>query len=236
MTTPGRGRGRPPRLSPEQRHDLILGAAADVFAETGYAAAAMDEIARRAGMSKKTLYALYAGKEALFAAMVEARVERLFSAVPADACAGPPAVALTGLLGRLAEAICDGQSLCLLRVVVAETGAHPELGRIFLAAGPTRVRTAVADFLRRQQEAGLLRPHDPDLVARLLLDMALGNPLFRLLDPDGQTSAAAEIARRIPATVEIFISGLAASPPPTAPPLAPGAATGTAGPAPADRR
>ncbi|MGP0180056.1 TetR/AcrR family transcriptional regulator, partial [Escherichia coli] len=57
-STPKR-RGRPPALSLDARRRLILEAAEEVFFASGYGAASMEEIARVAGMSKKTVYGLY---------------------------------------------------------------------------------------------------------------------------------------------------------------------------------
>ena len=63
-------RGRPPALSPEERKHRILEAAESVFTDIGYGAATMEEIARIAGMSKRTLYSLYPDKRSLFADLI----------------------------------------------------------------------------------------------------------------------------------------------------------------------
>ena len=75
----------------EERPGEICAAALDVFAEKGFAAARLDEIARRAGVSKGTLYLYFKDKEELFRAVVRSAVtpnidiirESLGSAVPA---------------------------------------------------------------------------------------------------------------------------------------------------------
>src|SRR5258708_8265305 len=65
-------RGRPCQIAEPKRRQLLLDAAESVFVELGYSSASMDDIARRAGMSKKTLYRLFETKEALFAAVIAA--------------------------------------------------------------------------------------------------------------------------------------------------------------------
>ncbi len=59
------------RLSDEDRCRLLREAAAEVFLRDGYAAAHMDEVARGAGMSKRTLYQHYPSKAALFEAVMD---------------------------------------------------------------------------------------------------------------------------------------------------------------------
>ena len=70
---------------------MVLDAAEQVFVELGYTDASMDDIARRAAMSKKTLYQLFDTKESLFAAVIASRRAELAATV-----AGIP-------LGRLGE-------------------------------------------------------------------------------------------------------------------------------------
>ncbi len=80
-------RQRAVRAAPEERQDDILKAALEVFSEHGFAAARLDEVARRAGVAKGTLYLYFPDKETLF--------ERMLQSVAAPGLA---------LLARLAEA------------------------------------------------------------------------------------------------------------------------------------
>src|SRR5579859_968905 len=81
MTTTARvGGTRLPR--PERRRQL-LEAALEVFVARGYHAAAMDEIAERAGVSKPVLYQHFPGKQELYLALLDESVERLIESVDA---------------------------------------------------------------------------------------------------------------------------------------------------------
>ena len=62
-------------MTPTRRERLIA-AAEHVFVEMGYGAASMDGIARRAGMSKKTIYQVFETKQDLFAAVIESAARR----------------------------------------------------------------------------------------------------------------------------------------------------------------
>ncbi len=76
-TTPSPARCKRPRAwerRKEQRPGELLNAALEVFVARGYAAARLDDVAARAGVSKGTLYLYYAGKEDLFKAVVRATI------------------------------------------------------------------------------------------------------------------------------------------------------------------
>ena len=80
-TSTARPRGtRLPRLA---RRRQLLDAAMEVFVARGYHAAAMDEIAERAGVSKPVLYQHFPGKQELYLALLDESVERLIEAVVA---------------------------------------------------------------------------------------------------------------------------------------------------------
>lgn len=76
---PSRGRGV--RLSRTQRRAQLLASAQQVFAENGYHAAVMDEIAEQAGVSKPVLYQHFPGKLDLYTALLESQVDHLVEAV-----------------------------------------------------------------------------------------------------------------------------------------------------------
>src|SRR3954454_20106745 len=71
------------RLNKAERRSQLLDAARDVFVTSGYHAAAMDEIADRAGISKPVLYQHFPGKLELYLALLDAGVEQLIGAVVA---------------------------------------------------------------------------------------------------------------------------------------------------------
>src|SRR5215471_16435192 len=85
---PRRGRGRPQLRSDEETRALILEAARYEFSHSGYAATSMENVARRASVSTKTLYRLVPNKAALFEAMVTERIDGFISVVKLRACDG----------------------------------------------------------------------------------------------------------------------------------------------------
>ncbi len=123
-TPPARCAGKRLRLPASERCELILDAALAVFDERGYAAARMDDIARRSGLSKGGLYAHFASKDEVF----EALLSRVL--VPPQLSA-PPTAALgtAGLVDWLLEELeaCFGRPelRAVLRLLVAEAERVP---------------------------------------------------------------------------------------------------------------
>ena len=83
-----RGRGRPQARCDDETRGIIFEAARHEFAGSGYAATSMDGVARRAGVSTKTLYRLIPTKAALFEAMITNRIDTFASVVRVRACDG----------------------------------------------------------------------------------------------------------------------------------------------------
>src|SRR4029079_1549149 len=70
------GAGRPTREQAEQRHQLLLDRALEMFLENGFELTTIESIAAAVGMTKRTVYARYEDKRALFKATVQRAVER----------------------------------------------------------------------------------------------------------------------------------------------------------------
>ena len=168
----------------------ILGAALACFAERGFAATRLDEVARRAGVTKGTLYLYFSNKEELFQAVVrQALVPNIERAEALLDDADQPAPQLLARLLRGWADLASSPAGALPKIVIAETGNFPDLARFY--------RKEVVDrgiaLLRRVLEIGVVRGEFCDvdidstvhcLVAPLLLAM-LWRHSFGRLDPGG---------------------------------------------------
>jgi len=200
-----RAPGRP--VSAEKRRQ-ILRVATDTFLERGFVPTSMDLIARRAGVSKVTVYSHFKSKEALFGAIVDELVRRLLARLDRVAIADrPPDVALRHL-GRLyLELALAASSLALHRFVVAETARIGGLGRVIYENGPVQLVGALSDFLRQQRGLSIA---DPRLAAEQFYGMVLGHAQLRLLlkaRPARDVRAA--IGASVDHAVDIFLNGVA---------------------------
>jgi AcrR family transcriptional regulator len=192
----------------QAKRDAIVNAAAAVFLEQGYGAASMDEIARRANVSKATVYSHFDNKHALFGAIVGQRCQRTLSTILADMSDRPVEEALTAVGRQFLDVLMMPGSLPLYRLVLAEAPRFPELGRIFYEAGPDRVAIALADYLKKLHERGVLDVPDPRLAAEQFFGAVLGQIHVRmLLGVAIEPPAADERERVVANVVRVFTLG-----------------------------
>ncbi len=177
---------------PAGKAESVLAAAEQCFLASGFGAVSMDAIARAAGVSKATVYAHFASKEALFGAVVTRLSERRFGGFSVDAL-DPRAVeaSLTTIAQRFLELILSPEAIALNRIIIGEITRFPVLGEVFWAAGPERTRAQTEAFLGRVAEAGALAVPDARLAAEQFLALARGEIHLRhLLRLDGDIDAA----------------------------------------------
>jgi AcrR family transcriptional regulator len=174
---PRRGRGRPQLRSDEETRSIIVETARADFAHSGYAATSMENLARHAGVSTKTLYRLFPNKPALFEAMLTERIDRFVSIVKLRACEGGDVeTALTEALMVCAELMLDGDVISLQRVIVAESDNFPDIAETFYRRAITRTQDTLANWLRAEQKRGAIELDDADAAAGMLLGMLAFQP------------------------------------------------------------
>jgi AcrR family transcriptional regulator len=201
----GGGRG-------DKRRALLDGALT-VFAADGYARASIDNIARAAGVSTRTIYNRYGDKAALFQAVIVDSARRI-----ADA----QVIAVQRHLGKIVDIEADliefgrvwavqswqyAPHFALVRQIIADAGHIPEQAlHAWQQEGPLRVRREIAEHLRRIADAGHLTIDDTDLAAVHLVQLATGEVTSRTyygLLPLPE----AEIHRLADAGVHAFLHG-----------------------------
>jgi TetR/AcrR family transcriptional regulator, mexJK operon transcriptional repressor len=204
---------------PEVRHDAespkrqaVIEAAGDLFIAQGYGAVSMDAIARAAGVSKATLYAHFASKDALFATIINQACQRhmVITGLLPEPC-GDLATALTALGQQLLRFLLDPGALAIHRVVVAESVRFPELGRAFYENGPEVFRRTFAAWLDAQVVSGRLAVPDALMAADQFVGM-LRTPGVFLRASLGlpPPPSDAEIDATVAAAVRTFLRGYAA--------------------------
>jgi AcrR family transcriptional regulator len=168
------------RRRKEDRPGEILSAALDCFAERGFAATRLDDIAARAGVSKGTLYLYFSGKEELFKALV--RHELLPNIERLEATAAGPGSAVE-MLGRFvaiwAEYVVPSRISVLPKLVIAEAGNFPELAKFYLQEVIQRGLRLLRSILRHGVEAGEFRPNDIEHTAFCVVGPLLLSVLWK---------------------------------------------------------
>ena len=154
----------------EKRRREIAVVAEQVFFETGFAETTMQAIAARAGASKETLYRHFGSKEELFAEIVSERAKCWLEDLDEKfTTPGSVADVLRTIGLKMLESVLEEDAVSLCRTVVAESVRNPELGALFMAAGPDRVRTRLGEFLVAATARGELQCADGITAARIFI-------------------------------------------------------------------
>lgn len=157
------------RRLPEERPRQIIEAALDVFGEHGLAAARLEDIARRAGVSKGTIYLYFPNKEALFCEMVRVMVsESIERAQASTDTAAPAAEQIAEYVRGVWPYVRSPLAEKLQRLVHGELQGYPHLLDFFFQEVAQRSLALVADIIRRGIASGEFRDTDPEVAARML--------------------------------------------------------------------
>ncbi|MES1929908.1 transcriptional regulator [Salinisphaera dokdonensis CL-ES53] len=184
----------------------VLDAARALFVEHGFGASSMDAIAARAGVSKATVYAHYASKQALFAATTRRECRRVHErmALPDDVGDLSLSRALTDIGHSFLQAILSQQNLTLLRMVAAELPRFPELGPIFYDSAPGLTLASVSGYLEQARSHGLVDLPDCRLAAGQFLGALRGDSQIRALL--GLTPDVDDAEQIVDAAVAMFVA------------------------------
>ncbi|GAA4620335.1 TetR/AcrR family transcriptional regulator C-terminal ligand-binding domain-containing protein [Saccharopolyspora hordei] len=180
-----RARGRP--RDPEADR-AILRAALELFLERGVAGTSMEQIAKRAGVGKLTVYRRWDSKEAVLAAAIESARDEMPETAPPDPGDVPVPTLVRQTLPDLAEALTAPRLRAMVARVFGESASHPELMATYWEHYVVPRRRTVRALLERARAEGTLAA-DADL--DVLIDMLVGAVLFRLLQPEPLDAAGA---------------------------------------------
>jgi AcrR family transcriptional regulator len=193
----------------EDRPREICAAALDVFAEKGFAAAKLDEIARRAGVSKGTLYLYFKDKEELFRAVVRDSIAPNVGAVTSavSSLEMPFEQAIRAFFAAFAESIGRIPVGAVAKMVIGESRNFPELARVWHDEVASKAIGAMASLVAKAQERGEVRPGDPRLYAFSLMGpMILGALWTATLVPVG--GVPIDFAKLAAQHAEVALRGL----------------------------
>jgi AcrR family transcriptional regulator len=205
-----RGRGRPQARTDDETRAVILDAARHEFASGGYAATNMEGVARRAGVSTKTLYRLIPNKTALFEAMITDRVDRFVSVVRLRACDGSDIkAALRDALMVCGELILSGETIALQRMIMGEGEKFPEIAETFYRKAMQRTESTLANWLAAQHKRGLIRIDNATVAAGMLLGMLVFQPQRAVMFGHAPAPGREELEQRANAVAELFLEGCA---------------------------
>lgn len=204
--------GRPPLERAGEVEERILDAAQAVFVRRGFGGASMDEIAQTARAGKPTIYARYASKESLFAAVIERQVSRntqFENLVPQGRSFHAK---LVNLGVALTERTLDAETIGMMRSAIAEAERFPELTRGVNEMARKRAATNLAKILgelaREEGIAGksAFVPEKIVETARIFLDVVLFAMLMRRLLGEDVKALKKDLPAYVRQRVDFFLA------------------------------
>jgi AcrR family transcriptional regulator len=173
---------------PKARPAEILAAALDLFTERGFSATRLEDVASRAGLSKAAIYLYFNDKTSLLKSLVEATAGANIT-MAADMIGqhqGPVAPLLRQLLAVLAGRMQETRLPDLIKLVISESRAHPEIGRFYLENVIGKALPLFQSLIERGIASGEFRALDARLTVKCLVGpMLLGAVWKSVFEPLG---------------------------------------------------
>lgn len=206
--SPRPGAGRPSRDQAEARHHELLDSALDIFLERGFEQTTMEGVAAAVGMTKRTVYARYPDKAALFIATVQRAIDRLSTADAALATLDTADIeaTLTAIARLRVARVMTPEGLKLQRIINTESYRFPQILTMSYEQGAGAAIAFLADLLRRHDNAGAVCVAQPEMAANVFMSMVVSGPVRLIVS--GHTLDQQEIDKRIDFSVRLFLNGV----------------------------
>ena len=169
------------------RREAILAAALDEFSLRGFEAARLDDVARRAGVAKGTIYLYFRDKESLFQELIRAMLTPVVGTIEAM---GEGDLPFRAIADRIAEffvrEIYETRRRDVIRLMIAEGPRFPKLAEFYYREVLSRIIAAMRALLRRAAARGEVSPglvDFPQIIAAPGLIAILWSCLFERFEP-----------------------------------------------------
>ena len=156
------------RRRAEARPDEVLDAALVLFAEKGFAATRVEDVAKQAGLSKGAVYLYFPSKDAI----MEGLVRRALVPVAENAAQmlagfeGDPRDAIRAVLYLIAGKMQDPDTLAVPRLILHEVAQFPQLAQMYRREVLDRAMPVLVNLIHRGIAEGVFRPVDAELTLR----------------------------------------------------------------------
>lgn len=196
--------GRP--KDARKREDIVQ-AASDLFMKEGYELTSMEAVARKADVSKLTIYSHFTDKSELFREVICQRCTRLGTPESFAALQQEPADKALMQLGlTFVTHIFSQNSVRLHRIMQAEAERHPEVVQIFYEAGPKRIRTAFGDLLKAWVQQNQLSIPDITKATEQFFSLLKGEMLMKIILRSAPLPDPSALKKHVQATVDFFLA------------------------------
>jgi AcrR family transcriptional regulator len=169
------------------KREAILAAALDEFSERGFAAGRLDDVAKRAGVAKGTIYLYFRDKESLFQELIRAMLTPLVGTIEAMGQTDVPLAALADhFVDLFVREVYETRRRDVIRLMIAEGRRFPKLAEFYYREVLARIITAVRALLTRAAVRGEVAPslaQFPQLIAAPGLIAIVWSGLFERFEP-----------------------------------------------------
>lgn len=209
-TAPARRPGRPPGSTPAE----ILEVAREALLASGFSRTTMDVVAKKAGISKATLYRSFPSKDDLYRAVVTDWVDRGADAMRPHVSTLLTAKDLRNALLNLARTMQAGilspDVLAMRSLVSTEAARHPDIAIIYATNSWERNTAMLGEALAELHDRGTLNIPDPGIAADQFTWLVVGSPLNQHeLTAGAKTMPANRLSDIATAAVEAFMAAYA---------------------------
>ena len=197
------------RRRKDARPEEIISAALEVFADRGFAATKLEDVARRAGVTKGTIYLYFENKEALFKALIRQTI------VPVIAQGEELARSFTGSARDLFERLVreywrlvgETSLVGIPKLMMAEANNFPELARFYYEEVVTRGHRLMAGVLERGIKAGEFRPVNVAVATKLamapVMHAVIARRAFSACMPEGF-----DVTKYLDTHIDLYLHGI----------------------------
>jgi AcrR family transcriptional regulator len=171
----------------EARRDAILAAALDEFSASGFEATRLDDVARRAGIAKGTIYLYFHDKESLFQELIRSMLTPLVGSIEAMGALDLPMRVIAERMAELfVREVYETRRKDVIRLMIAEGRRFPQLAEFYYREVLSRIIAAVRALLRRAAARGEV-PEElvdfPQIIAAPGLVAIIWSGLFERFEP-----------------------------------------------------
>ncbi|CAI1808406.1 A-factor-binding protein [Serratia ficaria] len=194
------------------RRESIIDAAAQLFQEMGYERTSMNELAKRLGGSKATLYSYFTSKQELFTAVVRKYATQHLSDATSDLMSEmQTANTLEQKLLCFGERMLlvltnDSSAIAVYRMVISESG-HSDIGMLFYEAGPRESEEKLSVEMAAAMERQELQPANPRLRAMQFLSLVTAEVDMRVFQRELEPISILQIKKIVNNAVNMFMKG-----------------------------
>lgn len=171
-------RGRPRDAG---KNSAIIDAASDMFLERGFDGTSMDAVARRAGVSKQTVYSHFSSKEQLFGDAIHAAISAYYpDRALAEVENHTLEADLRAVCYQLATLLMSDRAIAMFRLLVTAAAKSSRLGEILWQSGPADIQKQLAAFLQTWVDKGALKIENPEKAGQQLVALVKEPAHFKI--------------------------------------------------------